>query len=206
MILDDLVNSEPFLEEKTIIEKIKRIRANKNITLKALAAKTGLTEGYLSRIEKATSAPPISTLSRIAQGLDIDVSYLLAGVNEGHENNTPSIVISRKEDPAARDIKPGPGALRHGYRFEPLASGKRGKNMQPYILTPDFEAGEFLQHDGEEFFYVLEGTIEFLYGTEKYELSEGDSAYFDAQIPHTGRSLGEKKSRILIILHTYKRY
>lgn len=193
------------MDEKTIIEKIKRIRANKNITLKALAGKTGLTEGYLSRIEKATSAPPISTLTRIAQGLDIDVSYILAGGNEDLDNS-PSIVIGRKEDHNAKDAAGALGTLKHGYRFEPLASGKRGKNMQPYILTPDFEAGEFLQHDGEEFFYVLEGRIEFLYGTEKYELSQGDSAYFDAQIPHTGRSLGERKSRILIILHSYKRY
>jgi len=192
------------VDEKTIIEKIKRIRANKNITLKVLAAKTGLTEGYLSRIEKASSAPPISTLSRIAQGLDIDVSYFLTGGSEDLENS-PSIVISRKEDQTLNNAAPVAGTLRHGYRFEPLASGKRGKNMQPYILTPDFDAGEFLQHDGEEFFYVLGGTIEFLYGTEKYELSQGDSAYFDAQIPHTGRSLGETKSRILIILHSYKR-
>jgi transcriptional regulator with XRE-family HTH domain len=193
------------LEEKAIIEKIKRIRSNKNITLKVLAAKTGLTEGYLSRIENGTSAPPISTLSRIAQGLEIDISYLLVDEAEV-AGNGPNIVINRKEDlDGLPSDKSAVGMIRHGYHFEPLASAKRGKNMQPYCLTPDFAPGEFLQHDGEEFFYVLEGRIEFLYGTEKYELGEGDSAYFESQVPHTGRSLGDKKSKILIILHSYKR-
>ena len=192
------------MDEKAIIDRIGRIRNNKNITLKSLAAKTGLTEGYLSRITNATSAPPISTLSRIAQGLDIDVSYLLFGGNVASEDN-PSIVINKKEDCCSiPPSDPSSGRL-HGYHFEPLGSKKRGKNMQPYFLTPDFEPGEYLQHEGEEFLYVLDGTIEFLYGTERYELSQGDSAYFDSHIPHTGRSLGDKKARVLIILHYYKR-
>jgi mannose-6-phosphate isomerase-like protein (cupin superfamily) len=94
----------------------------------------------------------------------------------------------------------------HGYRFEPLAYKKRGKNMQPYILIPDFEPGEFLQHDGEEFLYILAGEIEFLYGTEKHILSEGDSAYFDSKIPHSGRSLGSQLAKVLIILYFYRRH
>ncbi len=193
------------MDEKAIIERIGRIRNNKNITLKALAAKTGLTEGYLSRITNANNAPPISTLARIAQGLEIDISYLLLGANENEEDN-PSIIISRKEEcervPTSESFSSAP---LHRYDFKPLVSLKRGKRMQPHILTPDFDPGEFLQHEGEEFFYVLEGTIEFLHGTERYELSQGDSAYFDSHIPHTGRSLGNKKAKVLIVLYPYRR-
>ncbi len=193
------------MDEKAIIDRIGRIRNNKNITLKALAAKTGLTEGYLSRITNATSAPPISTLTRIAQGLDIDVSYLLLGGN-GIEEDNPSIVISRKEDSdKIPTTKLSSNAPLHRYHFDSLGSEKRGKSMQPHILTPDFDPGEFLQHEGEEFFYVLEGTIEFLYGTERYELSQGDSAYFDSHIPHTGRSLGDKMAKVLIVFYPYRR-
>lgn len=193
------------MDEKAIIERIGRIRNNKNITLKALAAKTGLTEGYLSRITNATTAPPISTLARIAQGLEIDISYLLLGGN-GTEEDNPSIIISREEEcdeiPISESFSNAP--LRR-YDFKPLGSLKRGKSMQPHILTPDFDPGEFLQHEGEEFFYVLEGTIEFLHGSERYELSQGDSAYFDSHIPHTGRSLGDKKAKVLIVLYPYRR-
>ncbi len=196
---------EVVLDEKAIIERIGRIRNNKNITLKALAAKTGLTEGYLSRITNATSAPPISTLTRIAQGLGIDVSYLLLGGNGAEEEN-PSIMINRKEesnDSATSEAFSSPSL--HRYHFKPLSSLKRGKSMQPHILTPDFDPGEFLQHEGEEFLYILEGTIEFLYGAERYELNQGDSAYFDSHIPHTGRSLGGNKAKVLIVLYPYRR-
>jgi len=192
------------LEEKAIIEKIKRIRINKNITLRALASKTGLTEGYLSRIENSENAPPISTLSRIAQGLDIDTSYLFFSASKNDEGN-PNIVIFLKEEIKEDGAHTPHGRSVHGYHFEPLAPKKRGKNMQPYILIPDFEPGESLQHEGEEFMYILEGKIEFFYGTEKFILSRGDCAYFESHIPHNGRSIGEEKAKVLIILHSYKR-
>jgi len=193
------------LDEKAIIEKIKLLRKNKQITLKDLAKKTGLTEGYLSRIENAENAPPISTLSRIALGLEIDVSYLLiAENNTGSEN--PNLVVVKKKEIEEGSFSGAPHRKSvHGYQFEPLASNKRGKNMQPYILVPDFEPGESLQHDGEEFFCVLEGTIEFFYGTGKHILTEGDCVYFDSHIPHNGRSVGEEKAKVLIIMHSYKR-
>ena len=193
------------MNEKAIIEKIKRIRQNKNITLRELAIKTGLTEGYLSRIENSESAPPISTLSRIAQALNIDVSYLLLSEGQAELTN-PNIVLFKKSDIEEAQFVGNPHHKTvYGYRYEPLAHKKQGKNMEPYIMVPDFEPGEILQHEGEEFLYVLEGAIEFLYGSEKYLLAEGESAYFDAHIPHNGRSLGEEKAKVLIILYTYRR-
>lgn len=193
------------MEEKAIIEKIKRIRRNKKITLKDLAKKTGLTEGYLSRIENSESAPPISTLSRIARGLAIDVSYLLLA-EDMTENRNPNIVVHKRNTVEQLHFSDTPHHKTvYGYQYEPLAHQKRGKNMEPYILVPDFEPGEVLQHEGEEFLYVLKGTIEFLYGAENYMLTEGDSIYFDAYIPHNGRSLGEEKARVLIIIYPYKR-
>jgi len=193
------------LEERGIVEKIRRIRRNKRITLKELAARTGLTEGYLSRIENSESAPPISTLGRIARGLNIDVSYLLLSGNATEEGNPNIVVVRKNELSEVHSSKTPHQKTVYGYQYEPLAHQKQGKNMEPYILVPDFEPGEVLQHEGEEFFYVVRGTIEFFYGTERYTLTEGDSVYFDAHIPHNGRSLGEEKARVLIIIYPYKR-
>lgn len=199
------VKKEFGLDEKAIIERIKFVRQHKKITLKDLSKRSGLTEGYLSRIENSDTAPPFSTLSRIAQALGIDISYLLFPENR-ESNENPNIVVMKRADIESGSFSGSPhGRPVHGYQFEPLATKKHGKNMQPYILVPDFEPGEFLQHEGEEFFYVLEGRIEFLYGIEKFELVQGDCVYFDSQISHTGRSLGDQKARILIILHPYKR-
>ncbi len=184
---------------------MKRIRQNKKITLKDLARRTGLTEGYLSRIEHSESAPPISTLGRIARGLAIDVCYFLLSEDVTDERN-PNIVVFKKTEVGDFRFSDSPHRKTvYGYQYQPLAHQKRGKNMDPYILVPDFEPGEVLQHEGEEFLYVIKGTIEFFYGTESHLLTEGDSAYFDAHIPHHGRSLGEEKARVLIIIYPYRR-
>ena len=53
--------------------------------------------------------------------------------------------------------------------------------------------------------YVLEGVHEFIYKDRTYILKEGDSIYFDSRIPHTGRSIGKKRAKILAIMYSYKR-
>jgi quercetin dioxygenase-like cupin family protein len=53
--------------------------------------------------------------------------------------------------------------------------------------------------------YVLEGTHEFIYDGKKYILNVGDSIYFDSVIPHSGRSIGKKKAKILAVMYSYKR-
>jgi transcriptional regulator with XRE-family HTH domain len=185
------------MNEKLINDRIKRLRLSKKTTLESLAKITGFTTGYLSRIENSDNAPPISTLSKIAQALEVDISFFLS---ESRVDSPKNMVIVKKDDP-----KESVDRASYGYQYEALASKKVGKNMEPYILYPDFEYTTVFQHEGEEFFYVVEGQIEFMYGDEKYNLEAGECMYFDAQIPHTGISIGEKKAKVLIIIYSYKR-
>ncbi|MBI5443588.1 MAG: helix-turn-helix transcriptional regulator [Deltaproteobacteria bacterium] len=193
------------MDEKAIVDKIKKIRTNQGLSLKALAERTGLTQGYLSRIENSDSAPPISTLGRIAKGLGTDVSYLLVD-HDGQGRASPAIVVTRTEStgpataPAASSSRSG-----YGYHYRALAEDKAGKNMETYVMTPEFEPGEVMQHEGEEFLYILDGEVEFNYGDEKIILHKGDSAYFDAHIPHNGRSLGREMAKVLAVVYNYKR-
>ena len=57
-------------------------------------------------------------------------------------------------------------------------------------------------HEGEEFIYVLEGEIEVIYGKDSFEISEGDSIFYDSVVPHHLHATGEKKSKILAVLYT----
>ena len=151
--------------EIEIIKKIKRTRRNKGMTLRRLAERTGLTEGYLSRIENSENAPPISTLGRIANGLDIDISFLFLPENHTEKSN-PDIVIDKGIN--IKEFRFGAKLRQNGsksYQYEPLAKEKRGKNMEPYVVVPDFEVGGVVKHQGENFIYVLEGTVELFYGT-----------------------------------------
>ncbi len=191
--------------DRTITNKIKVIRQNQNITLKSLAEKTGLTEGYLSKIENSKNAPPISTLRRISTALGFDVSYFFLPDSD-ERNNNPNIEIDRvsngtDERFSARPLEEND----YGYEYRPLALNKKGKNMEPYTLFPDFEPGGVIQTHGEYFMYVLKGSIDFFYGTHKYSFSTGDSAYFDGHIPFQAKSIGKEKAKLLVIIYPYTR-
>lgn len=191
--------------DKIIPSKIKVIRQNQDITLKSLAEKTGLTEGYLSKIENSENAPPISTLRRIATALGFDVSYFFLP-DSGDRDNNPHIEIDRASCGAdgrysARPLEEN----EYGYDYKPLALNKRGKNMEPYTLFPDFEPGGVIQSHGEYFMYILKGSVEFFYGTHKYSFSAGDSAYFDGHIPFQAKSVGKEKAKLLVVIYPYKK-
>lgn len=79
-----------------IIEKIKSIRLVKGFTLSKLSQKSGLSKGYLSKIENQTKLPPVSTLQRIARALDIDLSELFANGFSSSEDS--KIAVVRKSE------------------------------------------------------------------------------------------------------------
>jgi len=189
------------MDERSIARNIKALRHHKKMSLDALSHLTGLTKGYLSKIERSRKAPPLSTLNKIALTMDVDVTYFLKENTE--EVRDIKLAIVRKRE-RKKVVTKGSLSL-YGYEYEALAYNKPGKNMEPFILSPAWNKEATFQHDGEEFMYVLEGTHEFTYDGKKYILRRGDSIYFDSRVPHSGRSLGDKKARILTIIYSYKR-
>lgn len=155
------------MDEKQIVQNIKQIRQNKKLSLERLAKLTGLTKGYVSKIENSCKAPPFSTLTKIANALDTDVSVLIAENSETPEDLNLCIVRkNERKEVFAR------GTL-YGYHYVALAYKKIGKNMEPYIIEPAFEEKGAFSHAGEEFMYVLEGTHGFVYDSKKYMLNTG---------------------------------
>ena len=69
-----------------------------------------------------------------------------------------------------------------------------------YLLTDSVFGDE-----GEEFIYVMDGRLEFCYGDDTYILNPGDNIYFDSIVPHVGKSLGDNKSKLLVVIYFYKR-
>lgn len=131
--------------------------------------------------------------------MDVDVTFLLKE-NTEEVKDTELTVVRRRE----RKKVVTKGSL-YGYEYEALAYNKPGKNMEPFVISPALDKEAIFQHDGEEFMYVLEGVHEFTYDGKKHILRKGDSIYFDSRIPHSGRSLGHKKAKILTIIYSYKR-
>ena len=192
------------MDEDLIARNIKTLRKQREITLEKLSALTGLTKGYLSKIERSRKAPPYSTLNKIALALDVDAAFLLG--ERLDKSKDTRISFTRKNQGKVVNIMTSlsEGSL-YGYVYEALASDKPGKNMEPYIIEPSFDEEAIFQHEGEEFMYVLEGRHELIYDGKKHIMEEGDCVYFDASVPHTGKSLGKKKAKLLAVMFSYKR-
>jgi transcriptional regulator with XRE-family HTH domain len=187
------------MNEDFISKNIKTLRQQKGITLQDLADRTGLTKGYLSKVERSKKAPPFSTVNRIAMALEVDVTFFFR--EEAEKANDIRISFTKKGQSKAVETL---GTF-YDYNYEALASNKPGKNMIPYIIETALEEKGVFQHEGEEFMYVLEGTHELVYNGKKYIMEEGDSVYFDASVPHSGRSLGKKRAKLLAVMYNYKR-
>lgn len=187
------------LDERKVILKIQSLRRAKAVSLGQLAKMTGLTKGYLSQIENSTKTPPFSTLDKIAYALGVDITYFFV---TGEDEQVDGKITVIKPDERKRVA---PGGLRRGYGYESLAYRRAGKNMEPYLITVDSRSISTFKHEGEEFLFILEGSLEFSFGGKKYILEPGYSVYFDSGIEHSGRVLGDEKVRMLCIIYNYRR-
>jgi transcriptional regulator with XRE-family HTH domain len=180
--------------EAEIGKRIRQFRIQNKLTLQELADETGFSKGYLSKVEKSEKAPPVSTLSVIAQTLGVAVSNIL-----GEEAVAGSICLVR-ENERTRMAESGE---EFGYAYEALASPYPNKHMEPFILSypSDDAAKRTFKHDGEEMLFVLQGKMRFKYGSREFLLNSGDCIYFDSSIAHIGEPIGDEPVKILIVLY-----
>jgi len=89
----------------TLHERLKEMRRARNLTLKGLAARTGLSVSYLSDLERGRTTPPLPTLETLAMALDITVLDLLTGVDfagEQTDAGLPPGLAELRKDPEYR--------------------------------------------------------------------------------------------------------
>jgi len=180
-----------------ISEQLKRLRKLRGLTLDELARRCVLTKGYLSKIENGHQIPAASAIQVIADALDSDIADLL---------DTPS--TEKMKD--GLEIKHSTGLneqkTSEGYSFVSLLNQYRNKQMSPFLMIIEKGETKKFSHDSEEFFYVVEGSIELIYRGQTYPLSQGDSAYFDSREKHSFRNLHDEKAVLVTINYHYRRF
>lgn len=176
-------------------DRIARLRADQRMTLDRLAQVTGFTKGYLSKIENGRKVPPIATLSRIAQALHTEIGSFFQGTRRAAALEA-TVVRANERPPVQR------GGSAFGYDYVGLALKRIHKRMDPFIFTfpPRIDKHVFFEHRGEEFLFVLSGTVKFQVGDERFTLRKGDSIYFDSSVPHRGWSSGPA-AKALVVIH-----
>ncbi|MBS9776269.1 MAG: cupin domain-containing protein [Fusobacterium sp.] len=177
---------------RTIGEKLKKSRNDKKISLRELATRVELSASFLSQIEQGKASPSIENLKKIANALDVRVSYLIDDEDE-IENNVKFV---RSEDIKYAESKGSNTKLS-------LLINSREKNMEPimYEIAPKGESGrDFYSHDGEEFVYIVEGELDIYIEDTTYHLRQGDMLYFKSNIKHRFKNNTKKQVKALWVV------
>ena len=92
---------------------------------------------------------------------------------------------------------------RKAYDYKHLAFTFRNKKADPFMVTVEPKEGEEItlhSHDGQEFNYMVSGSMEFHLDSAVYELNEGDSIYFDSSIPHAMKAVGKAPAKFIAVV------
>lgn len=179
--------------EKQIGAAIKKIRRQKELTLDVLAHRTGLSKGYLSRLERGLKSAPVSTLSNIACALGVEMTDFFQ-----KDETRPKISIVQPD----QRMKITRDGSTFGYVYEALAEKYRPKTVEPFLITftPNVQVPELFSHQGEEMVFILSGRLSFIYGDEVYSCQAGDCLYFDSSVRHRADAVGDEEAKALMLL------
>jgi transcriptional regulator with XRE-family HTH domain len=182
----------PGTAEIQVARRLADLRAENGLTLREVAARTGLSEAYLNRVERQKTPINIANLEKAALAFGVP----LARFFEANSAQEPLVVTRAGTGKRVRFRG------RKGFRAELLAERKKGKLMEPFLVDlASAQAAVPLQsHPGQEFNYVLQGGCVFHFGKERIELAEGDAVFFDASVPHVCRARGKGPVRILAVV------
>ena len=178
------MNQEPNL----IGPRIRQLRERRDCSLDTLAKLSGCSAEMISAIEAGDLVPSLTPLLRIARGLGVRLGTLL----DDQSQSGPAIVRKGDPGPALHFSGNDPARKRSTLDFHPLAPRKAARNMEPFLIEVHPATGEITlnEHEGEEFIYVLSGSIEILYGKDTHQLNAGDSIYYESVVPHHVHALG----------------
>ena len=164
--------------------RIREFRADRGLSLAAVARDVGVTRSFLSSVERGIAYPSILVLRKIAAALEIPVFLLFTG------RETNGVVVRRNERKIIR-LPSSP------YSYELISPDVQ--HMMEMIITrvkPGADPAP-LAHEGEECALVLRGRIVLTIGGVDYELDQGDSIYYNAGLPHKFRAVGDHEAEIV---------
>jgi transcriptional regulator with XRE-family HTH domain len=192
--------------EDDIGPRLRARREERNVSLRELARRLGISPSAISQFETGKSRPSVSTLYAIVSELGISLDELFTGTPSEPAQTVSPVTVG--EAPPRRARRPTGADERHVQRSGSrqaidLETGVRWERLTQQADTDaDFlyvvydvggsscQEDRFIRHSGREYGLVLSGTLEVTVGFDRYELGPGDSICFDSTVPHCLRTLG----------------
>lgn len=178
---------------KQVASRIKELREISQIPADELANQLEVSLEIYNKYESGSIDIPVSFLYRFANKFNIELSTLLTG--ESPRLHTYSVVRKGKGISVDR---------RKEYKYENLAYNFIHKKAEPFLVTVEPEDDSnpihYNSHPGQEFNYVLDGSMKVYIDGHEITLNEGDSLYFDSGINHGMKALNNKSAKFLAII------
>ena len=176
-----------------VAERIKELREIAGISAAALAQDLGISLDEIRQYESGNVDIPVGYLYKLAHKFGIELSALLSGENP----RLHVYCVVRKDKGLSVE-------RRKQYKYESLAANFINKKAEPFVVRIDPEAEsapvEFNTHPGQEFDYVIEGTMKIIIDTHEVILREGDSIYYDSGYKHAMKALNQAPVKMLAVV------
>jgi transcriptional regulator with XRE-family HTH domain len=169
--------------------QLKALRTQRGWTLERLSRLSKLSEPYLSRLESGNRQPSLAALITLAQVYEIPLRTLL----EGDGRTMPPCRIIRSGSTATR--------IANGLAYRSVSGGGAltGLQAMEMRIPATRHQNKFYRHEGEEWLYVISGSLNLIFEKEQHSLQAGDSAHFDARTPHRLAAIGKRDAVVLLV-------
>jgi transcriptional regulator with XRE-family HTH domain len=163
---------------RVISERVRELRLDLGLTMERLAEDAGLSLGMLSKIENGQTSPSLGSLTALANAVGVPLTAFFRGLDEEQD----AIVVKAGEGLNITHKGDGPGRS-----YQDLGA-LRGplREIEPVLVTitrPD-EVFPLFQHAGVEFIYMVDGVMEYGYGSKHYVLERGDTMQLHGEVAH----------------------
>ncbi len=176
-----------------IAVRIKELREISGISAESFALEVNVELDLLLGYESGKTDIPVGFLYKVAHRFKMELSALLSG--DQPKLHVYSVVRKGKGLNVDR---------RKQYNYENLAYNFIHKSVEPFLVTvaPDSEnkIPEFNSHPGQEFNFVLEGSLLVIVDGHEIHLNEGDSIYFDSSYSHAMKALNDQSAKFLAVI------
>lgn len=175
-------------------ERLRELREARNISMRTLAARSGLSANALSMIERGKASPSVSTLYKLADALGVSITSFFATATERKQ------VVFLKAD-ARPHVSFSRGV------FEGLGGEQFVGRVEPFMLTLENSANSgsrSMSHTGHEFVLCLRGELEYQVERQIYHLEPGDSLLFAAQLKHKWKNPGKNVATAIIVISGFE--
>lgn len=179
--------------ERIIAGQVRHYRTANGLSSAELAARTGMSKAMISKIESASTSCSLTSLQRLADGLNIPVTALFRGADTDRD------ATFTKNGEGSLTVRSG---TQHGHEYRVLGTLKgRTDALEPTLVTLTDASDVFplFQHPGTEFIYMLTGKMVYGHGAYEYTMESGDSLLLDGEGPHGPLELLDLPIRFLAI-------